>query len=122
MNVNSVTLVGTIAREPQATFLTSGAQEVSSQIKLVERRDGKEYATYCPISAFGRTGDNLLNTADGAAVAVTEKIAWKRDKEGEKGSLYIMVRNMEIEECQPVAAGSGYDDGAPAHGDNDLPF
>ena len=87
MNCNSVTLLGTIAREPRAEFLPSGAQEVSTQVKLVEHRNGNEYATYCAVSAFGHAGDNLLNAAMGATVALTGKIAWRKGKEGEKGSL-----------------------------------
>ena len=121
MNVNSVTMLGTIAREPQADFLPSGAQEVKTQIKLVERRDGKEYATYCPISAFGRAGENLLNTAQGGTIAITGKVAWKKaTKEGEKGNLYVMVRTLEIEECPRPQAEQH--DGVPAHGDAGLPF
>ncbi len=119
MNINSVTMLGTISREPQAVFLASGAQEVTTAIKLVEHRDGREYSTYCGISAFGKNGEALLNAAQGATVSLTGKIAWRKGKaEGEKGSLYVMVRTLEVEESrqeeQPV--------GAPVHGDDDLPF
>ncbi len=121
MNVNSVTMLGTVAREPQATFLTSGAQEVSTQVKLVEHRKGNEYATYCAVSAYGHAGDALLNAAQGATIALTGKIAWKKaQKEGEKGSLYIMVRTLEVEECRRPQVEEPV--GAPAHGDDDLPF
>ena len=120
MNVNSVTMLGTIAREPQAIFLQSGAQEVSSQIKLVEHRNGNEYATYCAVSAYGHAGEALLNAAEGATVALTGKIAWKKGKtEREKGGLYVMVRTLEVEERSQEA---GVSDDAPAHGDADLPF
>ena len=121
---NVVVLMGTVAREPQAEFLPSGAQEVKTQIKLVEHRNGNEYATYCAISAFGHNGDALLNAAQGATVALTGKIAWRKGKaEGEKGSLYVMVRSLEVEERHPIAAGGGDDDAeAPAHSDADLPF
>ncbi len=91
---NTVVLLGTIAREPQADFLPSGAQEVKTQIKLVEHRNGNEYATYTPISAFGQAGDALLNAAEGATVALTGKLAWRKGKEGEKSSLYVMVRTL----------------------------
>ena len=106
---NAVVLLGTVVREPQATFLASGAQEVSTQIKLVEHRNGQEWATYCAVSAFGHAGDALLNAAQGATVSLTGKIAWKKGKDGEKGNLYVMIRTLEVEECrqqaeQPVGA------------------
>ncbi len=128
---NTVVLLGTIAREPQAVFLQSGAQEVSSQIKLVEHRDGNEYATYCPISAYGRAGDTLLQAAQGATIALTGKVAWKKAaKEGEKGGLFVMVRTLEVEERRQQEGASSPEmvrtpqphDDAPAHGDEDLPF
>ncbi len=119
MNVNSVTMLGTIAREPQADFLPSGAQEVKAQVKLVEHRNGNEYATYCAVSAYGHAGEALLNAAEGATVALTGKIAWKKGKaEGDKGSLYVMVRSLEVEECQRQQA----EEPVGAHGDDDAPF
>ena len=118
---NTVVLLGTVAREPQAEFLPSGAQEVKTQIKLVEHRNGNEYATYCAISAYGQSGDTLLNTKEGATISLTGKIAWKKSRaEGEKGSLYVLVRSLEVEECNQAQAEQPV--GAPAHGDADLPF
>ncbi len=133
LSSNTVALLGTIAREPQATFLTSGAQEVSTQVKLVEHRNGNEYATYCAVSAYGHAGEALLNAAEGATVALTGKIAWKKGKaEGEKSGLYVMVRSLEVEECQRPQAEQPADtfttsegqrtDDASAHGNADLPF
>ena len=117
---NTVVLLGTIAREPQAVFLASGAQEVSSQIKLVEHRNNNEYSTYASISAFGNAGDTLLNTKEGATISLTGKIAWKKSRaEGETGSLYVLVRTLKVEERSQEA---GVSDDAPAHGDADLPF
>ncbi len=113
---NTVVLLGTIAREPQATFLANGAQEVSSSIKLVEHRNGNEYATYCAVSASGHAGDALLKAPLGATIALTGKIAWKKDKaEGEKGSLYVLARSLDVEEAEQPAS-------TPALGDDDLPF
>ena len=101
--------------------MESGAQEVKTQIKLVEHRNGNEYSTYCPVSAYGQAGDALLNAAEGAAISLTGKIAWKKSKtEGEKGGLYVMIRTLEVEECHKQAVAAG--DGAPAHSDADLPF
>ena len=65
-----------------------------------------------------------MNTVEGTIVALTGKIAWRKGKaEGDKGSLHVMIRNIEVEELQPAAAGGGRDDAeTPAHGDADLPF
>ena len=34
IGTNTVVLLGTVAREPQSVYLPSGAQEVSTQVKL----------------------------------------------------------------------------------------
>ncbi len=90
-------------------------------MKLVEHCNGNEYATYCAVSAYGHAGDALLNAAEGATISLTGKIAWRKGKaEGEKGSLYVMVRTLEVEECHRIEVEELV--GAPAHGDSDVPF
>ncbi len=90
-------------------------------MKLVEHRNNQEYATYCAVSAYGQAGDALLKAQEGATVALTGKIAWKKAKaEGEKGGLYVLVRSLEVEEEQRQQ--EDQHDDAPAHTDADLPF
>ncbi len=101
MDINAVIMRGTIATPPQEGRTPSGAREVSARIKMVEHSDGREFATWYPVRAYGKSADALSVAHVGAVVAVTGKLATRKGKDGAPESLYVMARTLDVEPEPP---------------------
>ncbi len=75
MDINAVIIRGTVATTPQEGRTPSGAREISARIKMVEHSDGREFATWYPVRAYGKSAEALLGARVGTVVAVTGKLA-----------------------------------------------
>ncbi len=78
MDINAVIMRGTVATTPQEGRTPSGAREVSARIKMIEHSDGREFATWYPVRAYGKSADALIVAHVGAVVAVTGKFATRK--------------------------------------------
>ncbi len=103
MDINEVTLLGTLAREPRSETPAGHSPFVSCALKMGERgRDNVMYYTYVPFDAYGRAADTLVGLSTGVSVFLRGKLTWKRDPTHQtKGVLRVTVWSVTAEE--PVA-------------------
>jgi len=103
MDINDVTLLGTLAREPRSETPAGQSPFVSCALKMGERgRDNMMYYTYVPFDAYGRAADSLAGLSPGASVFLRGKLTWKRDPTQQtKGALRVTVWSVTAED--PVA-------------------
>ncbi len=120
MDINAVIMRGTIVTTPQEGRTPSGAREVSARIKMIEHSDGREFATWYPVCAYGKSADALIVAHVGAVVAVTGKLATRKGKDGAPESLYVMARTLDVEPETPGPQHNGRH-GASSEGSHAAP-
>ena len=117
MDLNDVTLLGTLAREPRSETPTGHSPFVNCVLKMGERgRDNAMHYTYVPFDAYGRAAETLAGLSLGAYVFLRGKLTWKRDSTQQtKGALRVTVWSVTAEEpvaTAPLASAAASDGGA----------
>ena len=96
MDLNHVTLTGTLERDPITRFADHGTQQVNFTLRLTEAgAAGQEFKLYVPIEAYGQAGELAGDLNAGTAVLVAGKLKWTSytAKDGsKKTSLCVLAR------------------------------
>ncbi len=77
MYVNECFLAGECARDPETQFAENGTQSTSVAVKLTESKDGKQFTTYVPVEAWGKSAEALAELQQGDPVLIKGKLRWK---------------------------------------------
>lgn len=117
MDINDVTLLGTLAREPRSETPAGQSPFVSCALKMGERgRDNAMHYTYVPFDAYGRAAETLAGLSPGVSVFLRGKLTWKRDPTQQtKGALRVTVWSVTAEapvSTAPLASAVASDGGA----------
>ena len=106
MDLNHVTLTGTLEREPIVRFADHGTPQVSFMLRLTEAGPaGQEFKLYIPVEAYGQAAEQAGELSAGAAVLVAGKLKWTSwtAKDGTKcTSLCVLARL--VKRLAPAAA------------------
>ena len=96
MNLNHVTLTGTLERDPITRFADHGTQQVSFTLRLTEAGPaGQAFTLFVPCEAYGQAGELAGDLHVGEAVLIAGKLKWTSytDKTGQKRtSLCVLAR------------------------------
>ena len=96
MDLNHVTLTGTLARDPITRFADTGTQQVSVTLRVDELGPaGQLFKLFVPCEAYGQAGEQAGELHAGDAVLVAGKLKWSSstDKQGQKRtSLCVLAR------------------------------
>ena len=96
MDLNHVTLTGTLARDPITRFADTGTQQVSFTLRVDELGPaGQLFKLFVPCEAYGQAGEQAGELHAGAAVLIAGKLKWTSwtDKQGTKRtSLCVLAR------------------------------
>ena len=112
MDLNHVTLTGTLERDPITRFADHGTQQVSFTLRLTEAGPaGQAFTLYVPCEAYGQAGELTGDLNAGEAVLVAGKLKWTSytDKTGQKRtSLAVLARLVRrlAPASAPVATGA----------------
>jgi single-strand DNA-binding protein len=139
-NVNSVTLIGNLTRDPELRHTPSGTAVTTLRIAVNDRvKRGEEWvdaAYYFDVTVWGRQAENCAQyLAKGRPVGVTGKLTW-REWDAQDGTkrqaVEIIADTVQFlgsreggggeGERQFVPAGAATDDFAPTGTDDDIPF
>jgi len=105
MDLNHVTLTGTVERDPITRFVADHAPQVSLTVRLTEvGPTGQTFTLYVPIEAYSAVADVAGELAAGEAVLVDGKVKWTSytAKDGtKKTSLCVLARL--VKRLAPVA-------------------
>jgi single-stranded DNA-binding protein len=96
MDLNHVTLTGTLERDPMTRFADNGAQQVSFTLRLTEAGPaGQAFTLFVPCEAYSSAAELAGDLNAGDAVLVAGKLKWTSytAKDGtKKSTLVVMVR------------------------------
>jgi single-stranded DNA-binding protein len=100
MDLNHVTLTGTLERDPLTRFTDHGTQQVSFMLRLIEMGPADQaFRLFTPVEAYGHAGEvaGELNAGDGVLVA--GKLKWQSDtaKDGSKKSSLAVLAPAAVE-------------------------
>ena len=108
MDLNHVTLTGTLERDPITRFQGTGTQQVSFTLRLTEASPaGQAFMLYVPCEAYGQAGEQAGELHAGEPVLVAGKLKWTSwtDKQGQKRtSLCVLARLLKRLAPAAVAA------------------
>jgi single-stranded DNA-binding protein len=77
IDLNRVTLTGTLARNPLVQFADHATQQVCFTLKLTEAGPaGQAFNLYVPVAAYSQVAELAGELAAGAAVLVAGKLKW----------------------------------------------
>ena len=100
MDLNHVTLTGTLDRDPITRFADHGTQQVSFILRLTEAGPaGQAFTLFVPIQAYGQVGEQAAELTAGAAVLAAGKLKWTSytTKTGERRtSLCVLARLVKV--------------------------
>ena len=77
MHLNDVFLAGELARDPEVRFAENGTQSATVALKLIEEKDGKQFATYVPVECWGKAAEVLAEMQQGDPLFIKGKLRWK---------------------------------------------
>ncbi len=99
MDLNDVTLLGTLARAPRAETPNERSPFTSCAVRIGERgRDGQTYYTYIPFDAYGKAAVTLSGLAPDATVLLRCKLTWQRDPTKQtKGALRVIAWSITVD-------------------------
>jgi single-strand DNA-binding protein len=142
-NVNSVTLIGNLTRDPELRHTPSGTAVTTLRIAVNDRvKRGEEWvdaAYYFDVTVWGRQAENCAQyLAKGRPVGVTGKLTW-REWDAQDGTkrqaVEVVADNIQFlggrgdgdsEGGSPQfvtqGAGQSKDDFAASPADDDIPF
>ena len=96
MDLNHVTLTGTLERDPITRFQETGTPQVSFTLRVDEPGPaGQRFKLFVPCEAYSQVGEQSGELSAGDAVLVAGKLKWTSwtDKTGQKRtSLCVLVR------------------------------
>ena len=96
MDLNHVTLTGTLERDPITRFADHGTPQVRFTLRLTEAGPaGQAFTLYVPCEAYGQAGEQAGELHAGEAVLIAGKLKWTSwtDKHGQKRtSLCVLAR------------------------------
>ena len=96
MDLNHVTLTGTLERDPITRFQDTGTQQVSFTLRVDEPGPaGQLFKLFVPCEAYGSAAAHAGELTAGAVVLVAGKLKWtsSTDKQGQKRtSLCVLAR------------------------------
>ena len=96
MDLNHVTLTGTLERDPITRFANHGTQSVHFTLRLTEIGPaGQLFTLFVPCEAYGQAGEVAGELSAGETVLVDGKLKWTSwtDKQGQKRtSLAVLAR------------------------------
>ena len=96
MDLNHVTLTGTLERDPITRFVDHGTPQVSFTLRLTEAGPAdQEFTLYVQIEAYSQAGEQAGELRAGDAVLVAGKLKWTSytAKDGtKKTSLCVLAR------------------------------
>ena len=108
MDLNHVTLTGTLEREPITRFQETGTQQVSFTLRVDEAGpSGQLFKLFVPVEAYGQAAEQAGDLTAGAVVLVAGKLKWTSytDKTGQKRtSLCVLARLLKRLAPAPVEA------------------
>ena len=96
MDLNHVTLTGTLERDPITRFQDTGTPQVSFTLRVDEAGPaGQLFTLFVPVEAYGQAGELAGELHAGEPVLVAGKLKWTSwtDKQGQKRtSLCVLAR------------------------------
>jgi len=108
MDLNHVTLTGTLDRDPITRFADHGTQQVGFTLRTEEAGPaGQLFKLYVPVEAFSRAAEEAGELHAGDTVLVAGKLKWTSwtDKNGEKRTnLCVLARLVRV--LAPAAVGA----------------
>lgn len=108
MDLNHVTLTGTLERDPLPRCADHGMPQVRYTLRLTEAGPAGQACTlFVPCEAYGQAGAQAGDLHAGDAVLVAGKLQWTSytDKQGQKRtSLCVLARLVKRLAPAPVAA------------------
>ena len=100
MDLNNVTLTGTLERDPITRFQETGTQQVSFTLRVDEAGPaGQLFKLYVPCEAYGQAGELAGELNAGASVLVAGKLKWTAytGKDGTKKTrLAVLARLVKV--------------------------
>ena len=103
--MNSVCVVGKVARAPSVRFEGAGVQVTSLTLVVDETtREGKPYPLYVPCVGYGRSAEACGELHEADLVAVAGRLSWRKQKAkcGEEHST-VVVSVREVVTLQGAA-------------------
>jgi len=108
MDLNHVTLTGTLERDPLTRCADHGTPQVSFTLRLTEAGPAGQACTlFVPCEAYGQAGEQAGDLNVGDAVLVAGKLKWTSytDKQGQKRTnLCVLARLVKCLAPAPVEA------------------
>ena len=96
MDLNHVTLTGTLERDPITRFQDTGTPQVRFTLRVDEPGpSGQRFTLFVPCEAYGSAAEHAGELTAGAVVLVAGKLTWtsSTDKQGQKRtSLCVLAR------------------------------
>ena len=96
MDLNHVTLTGTLERDPLTRFQDTGTPQVSFTLRLTDAGPAGQAGTlFVPCEAYGQAGEQAVELSAGEPVLVAGTLTWTSwtDTQGQKRtSLCVLAR------------------------------
>ena len=105
MDLNHVTLTGTLERDPTTRFADHGTQVTRFTIKLLEAGPaGQAWTLFVPCEVYGEAGELAGELSAGDGVLVAGKLKWTSTtaKDGSKKSSLAVLARL-VKRLAPVA-------------------
>jgi single stranded DNA-binding protein len=98
--LNTVAVVGVLARDPHMRLEDNGTQVTSFTLKIEEPgKDGQTFSLFVNVECYGRKSEQAAFLGAGDLVSVTGKLKFRShvDSEGKKrGTLAVLAREVSV--------------------------
>lgn len=106
MDLNHVTLTGTLERDPMTRFADHGTQQVSFTLRLEEAgAAGQLFKLFVPCEAYSQRAEDAGELSAGDSVLVADKLKWTSytAKDGSKQSRLCVLARL-VKRLAPAGA------------------